>query len=665
MIPIETDDGAVVVRLGGLDVLRHAANHPLLEIGRADFHYRSTAGGMHRIQNRVETWLALRGCEVQADGLRLFEGEVEARLCFEPETDGFTVAIRLPEGFNFARLNLPAGRDEAVYGGGVQFGALNLRGRRFPIWTSEMGLGRHPLRPYTWLANWIAEAGGEYWNTYFPQPSFLSTRGYGCLLETGGYSVLDFTARDRHRLEMPGGARLRLFGGEDLKTLVGKLSQRIGIMPPPPAWVFEGGILGIQGGLPYVGETVDRLLAAGARLTGIWTQDWAGVRIFWQGKRLYWNWIVDSELYPDLAGEIRRRADQGIRWLTYVNPYFNAESDYFRLSQQRGYLVRGPDGETHIASIAGFQVGILDLTNPDAVGWFKDEIIHKNMLALGVRGWMADYGEDIPEAARFHDGRSGAEMHNLYPLLWAQLNRQAVEEAGLQDDVLIFHRAGYTASTRFTNMIWGGDQVVYWNRHDGFPAGVRGGLSACLSGIQYYHTDAGGYFSFKWIKRSREVFFRWCEANALSPVLRTHEGNRPWAGVQPWQDAETLAHFARLTRLRAALAPYLRHVSDEAQRTGLGMMRPFCLTHTGRGWDDKADAYFLGDDLLVFPVMRPGARHLRVDIPAGEWIGLFNGQPIGAGRHVVACPLGQPVAFYRRGTPFEELFEEVRGLLQK
>lgn len=662
MFEIETREGATFIYLDGLEILRHTAGRPLLEIGQADFHYHSTGGGMHRIRRRVENWLALRGCETQPDGLRLFEGEVQAALRFEAEPDGFTIHIHLPEGFNCARLNLPAARGEAVYGGGVQFGTLNLRGRRFPIWTSEMGLGRHPLRPYTWLANWVADAGGEYWNTYFPQPSFLSRRGYGCLIETGGYSVLDFTARDRHRLEVPAGARLRFFGGESLQTLVGKLAERTGLMPPPPAWVFEGGILGIQGGLPYVSQTVDRLLAAGAKLTGIWTQDWAGVRIFWQGKRLYWNWIVDPELYPGLADEIRRRAEQGIRWLTYVNPYFNAESDYFRLSRARGYLVRGPDGETLIASIAGFRVGILDLTNPAAVRWFKEDILQKNMLALGMRGWMADYGEDIPEDARFHDGRSGAEMHNLYPLLWAQLNRQAVEEAGLQDEVLIFHRAGYTASTRFTNMIWGGDQVVYWNRHDGFPSGVRGGLSACLSGIQYYHTDAGGYFSFKWIKRSREVFFRWCEANALSPVLRTHEGNRPWAGVQPWQDAETMAHFARLTRLRAALALYLKHVSDEAQRSGLGMMRPFCLAHAHPRWQNKADAYFLGDDLLVFPVMQPGARHLRIEIPEGEWIGLFDGQPIGAGKHRVACPLGQPLAFYRRGTPFEALFESVQNL---
>ena len=305
-------------------------------------------------------------------------------------------------------------------------------------------------------------------------------------------------------------------------------------------------------------------------------------------------------------------------------------------------------GEVLVHQVAGFKIGSVDLTNPTAWQWFKETIIHQNMLELGMRGWMADYAEDMPEQARFFDGRSGAELHNQYPLLWAQLNREAVQETGLQDDVLIFHRAGYSRATRFMNMNWGGDQVVYWNRNDGFPSGVTGGLSGCMSGVQYYHTDAGGYFSFRWIKRSKETLYRWCEANAISPVLRTHEGNRPWAGVQPWQDEETLHHFAAMTRIHAALAPYLVHVSAEAQRTGIGMMRPFCLANPGRKWQDKQDAYYLGNDLLVYPVMRPNARNIRIEIPDGDWIGLFDGQAYGPGTHRTDCPIGQPVVLKRR-----------------
>lgn len=658
MLRIETHHQGVTLFLGDTALLRHTAAQPLLELGKADFHFQNTGGGLSRIHNPVSGWVSPHGWVVEENQLVLFEGELRAEITLQPTLDGFSLVLRLPEGFNYARLNVLAQRDEAVYGGGVQFGSLNLRGRRYPMWTSEMGLGRHPLRPYTWLANMVADAGGEYWNTYFPQPAFLSTRGYGCLVETGGYSLLDFSRTERHAVEVLDGGRVYFFGGDSLTELVSKQAIRLGIMPEPPAWVFEGGILGIQGGLPAVRETVDRVLAAGAKLTGIWTQDWTGVRIFWQGKRLFWNWTVNHELYPGLADEIQRRTDQGIRWLAYINPYFNVEGEYYQKARERGYLIKDDRGDTLVQSVAGFQIGSLDLTNESARHWYKETIIRQNMLGLGIRGWMADYGEDVPEGARFQNGRTGREMHNLYPRLWSQLNREAVEDAGLADEVLIFHRAGYTGATRSMNMHWGGDQVVYWNRHDGLPAGVTGGLSAGMSGVQYYHTDAGGYFSFRWIKRSREVLFRWCEANAFSPMLRTHEGNRPWAGAQPWDDAETLRHFALTTGWHARLAPYLAHISAEAQRTGIAMLRPLCLTNPGARWRNKTDAYYLGNDLLVYPVMKPGVTRMRVEIPEGEWLHLFSGARFGAGSFRVNCPVGQPPIFYRVGSSFAYIFEQ-------
>jgi alpha-glucosidase len=76
---------------------------------------------------------------------------------------------------------------------------------------------------------------------------------------------------------------------------------------------------------------------------------------------------------------------------------------------------------------------MLDPTNPEACAWYR-EIIQKNLLALGLRGWMADYGEDVNESKRFADGRTGKDLHNIYPRLWAQINREAVEAAGLQDE---------------------------------------------------------------------------------------------------------------------------------------------------------------------------------------------------------------------------------------
>lgn len=55
---------------------------------------------------------------------------------------------------------------------------------------------------------------------------------------------------------------------------------------------------------------------------------------------------------------------------------------------------------------------------------------------------MADFSEYIPVDAVFHNGRTGQEMHNLFPVLWARTNREAVEEAGKLGEIMFFMRAG-------------------------------------------------------------------------------------------------------------------------------------------------------------------------------------------------------------------------------
>jgi alpha-glucosidase len=657
---IQTRPDGFSLSCNGVELLHHSTGRPMISLARTSFDYRSH-NGQHTIKNQPVDWTPLAGFTLSGEQVHFFAGEISLTINLKQQADGIAFTLDLPEGFNYARVRLPASPGEAVYGGGIQFSHLNLRGRRFPIWTSEAGVGRDRFHITTLLADVIAGAGGNYWTTYYPAPVFISTRGAGYVLQSDRYSMLDFRERDEHGIEFMGSAHMQCFAAKGLKDLLGGLVKRAGIQPAPPDWVFEGGILGIQGGVPFVGEIVDRLVDAGAALTGIWTQDWQGTRMTPTGKRLFWNWQVDDELYPCLEGEIQKLGRQNIRWLGYLNPYFNAEGEQFETARQHEYLVKDVSGGVIIRLISEFAIGMLDLTNPEACLWYKG-LIKKNLLGLGLRGWMADYGEDVSSAQCFAYGGAGQDVHNLYPRLWAQVNREVVEEAGVQDDVLVFHRSGAFGQNRYSNSQWAGDQLVGWDEHDGFPSAVTGGLGACMSGIQYYHSDAGGYTTLGWYKRSRELLARWSEANAFSPVLRTHEGNRPWENAQPWTDEQTVRDFVRATRLHAALAPYLKHVSAEAQRTGLGMMRPFCLSNPGARWRNKKDAWYLGEDLLVFPVLKQGIARMRVDIPEGEWIHMFSGKKVHAGSHVVGCPIGQPPVFWRQRSGFEPLFEGMREI---
>ena len=78
---------------------------------------------------------------------------------------------------------------------------------------------------------------------------------------------------------------------------------------------------------------------------------------------------------------------------------------------------------------------------------YKD-LIKKNLIDLGLSGWMADFGEYTPMSAstqfsgRWWGDESSEILHNLNPQHWASLNREAVEESGHLGDVIYWMRAG-------------------------------------------------------------------------------------------------------------------------------------------------------------------------------------------------------------------------------
>ncbi len=127
---------------GATELLRHTSTRPMLSLARADFHYTSR-NGQHPVKNTLVDWTPLPGFELGENSIRFFAGNLSLTLKLNPQPDGVTLDLILPEGFNYSRLSLPAAPDEAVYGGGMQFSHLNLRGRRFPIWTCEAGVGRN------------------------------------------------------------------------------------------------------------------------------------------------------------------------------------------------------------------------------------------------------------------------------------------------------------------------------------------------------------------------------------------------------------------------------------------------------------------------------------------------------------------------------------------
>ena len=654
-------DGFDVV-LDGRTVLRHRPDAPCVFVGHGD-----PLVAMHRgnfdLEDRVDERIPLRHGAV-TDQTVAFSADADGPVLLQMEMAGAGSDLQLRfattrESLNRFWLHLHAEPGEHVWGAGEQMSYLDLRGRRFPLWTSEPGVGRDKTTAITWQADVAGRAGGDYWTTNYPQPTYLSSRRYALHVDTTAFAAFDFRRPDRHEVEVweiP--ARVELWARRDLPALVGALAARFGHPPPLPEWVYNGAIIGLKDGERSF-ERLDTMLAAGVRASALWCEDWVGLRHTSFGARLFWDWRADEARYPGLRERIAALRERGIRFLGYVNPYLCNDGTLFHEAEAAGHLATNATGSTALVDFGEFDCGVVDFTSPDAAAWFAERVIGRNMLEFGLSGWMADFGEYLPTDICLRGG-DPMLLHNAWPALWAEVNARAIASRG--SDSLFFMRAGWTGVQKHCPLLWGGDQSVDWTRHDGLPSAVCGALSSGLVGNTFHHSDVGGYTSLFGNIRTPELFMRWAEMAAFTPVMRTHEGNRPGDNVQA-DDPAVVPHFARMTCVWVHLVPYLRAVVAEAVATGLPAQRPLFLhfEHDQR-CSGIQDAYLYGPDLLVAPVLRPGAERWTTYLPGGEtWTHLWSGDRFpGGAEATVPAPLGQPPVFIRAGSSYQALFDGLR-----
>lgn len=585
---------------------------------------------------------------------------------------------------------------EQFFGAGSQYSRADLKGLVVPIFLSEQGIGRG-VQPLTGLLNRFGHGAGGSWSTTYTAVPFLvgvdggrAARGF--FLEGTPYGVFDLSAADAVESTVVTTVphlQGRLVSGPTMRDVVGSFTRHYaGLMPPLPQWAWsEGAVLGLEGGTAAVEATVAKVLAANVSLAGVWLQDWTGLRTDAFGSRLWWNWEVDRTHYPDWEGMCARLRARGVRVLTYINPFLvdvsskpdGYQRNLFREAADRGFLVRNATNDPYLmySGTPDFIFAMVDLAYPPAAAWYRDVIATQVLNGTTVSGFMADFGEYLPFDAVTHSGVAGLDTHNGYPGEWARVVRSAVP-----DDAVAFHRSGSPQSPASARLFWMGDQLTSWDEYDGLRSALAGLLSAGLSGWALAHSDIGGYtevdeYGVKYI-RKQELLLRWMETSALADAFfRTHPGLRPDVAAQVYDDNTSLAHFARFSKIHAALGNYRNAVMTtpgEGGPEGLPLTRIMALEFPN---DPNATTlrgqFMLGPWLLAAPVLDKGVAAVPVYLPANTtWQSVWNhavqvDTDADAGTyHTFKAPLGCPPLFFLaqggRGTQDARL--RARRLLQ-
>ena len=477
---------------------------------------------------------------------------------------------------------------------------------------------------------------------YKSVPVLFSTAGWGVMLhssyrsfwEVGAFSYIAGSClTEDPKLDC------FLFFAPTLKGLLAGYTGITGRPQMPPRWAFGAWMSRCAyENTQQVEEVLARLHAEEMpcdviHLDPLWMRTHYYYKIGVDACDFVWN----EQGFPEHVAMLARYRALGFDVCFWINPYLPEGTPMYEEAAAHGYLLQSTRGG--LARLDhGEPVGMIDFTNAAATAWWKEHL--KALLRDGGSVLKPDYGDRVPEDALFANGRTGKEMHNLYLFLFSQAAFEAAQE--VHGTGIVWRRSGYIGSQRYPGT-WAGDTQVSW---EGMRCCLRGGLSAGLTAEAFWSHDIGGFCG---PAPTAELYIRWAQWGMLSPFTRFH-GTTP---REPWHYGESaLAITKHYARLRYALMPYLFAAAAESVATGVPMMRHMALEFPNEpNVDTLDDQYALGADLLVAPLLTPGARTRTVYFPAGTWTALEDASVVldGGRFHTVAAPLERLPIFVRAG----------------
>jgi alpha-D-xyloside xylohydrolase len=324
----------------------------------------------------------------------------------------------------------------------------------------------------------------------------------------------------------------------------------------------------------------------------------------------------DPDVFPDPPAMLARLKARGLHTCLWINPYIAQMSKLFSEGAANGYLLKRSNGD--VWQWDNWQPGmaVVDFTNPEAVGWFKQKL--RLLIEQGVDALKTDFGERIPTDVVFHNGAEPERMHNYYSLLYNRAAYEVLEEVKGQGQGVLFARSATAGGQKYP-VHWGGD---CWSEFYAMAESLRGGLSLGLCGFGFWSHDIGG---FEGLPRA-EIYKRWVAFGLLSSHSRLHGSSTyrvPW--LYDDEAVDTLRFF---TKLKCKLMPYLYEAAVKASKTGVPVMRPMLVEFP----DDPAclgldRQYMLGESLLVAPVMSDTNR-VQFYVPTGTWTNVISGEEL-------------------------------------
>ncbi len=434
------------------------------------------------------------------------------------------------------------------------------------------------------------------------------------------------------------------------------LNRLVTIKSRIPRWSAEGIWLSLRGGETLVAKNLSAVLDAGVAVSAIILKDWAGGGM---SRRFAWSWNTDAKAYATLEDDIARYRQAGIRVLGYASPYLDEGSPDFSKAREKGWLVGSSIASVHLMNTACGRAGFVDLWNPQAYEALKSAI-SKNLVGLGMSGWFADHGFFIPPKNTLTHEKQAIQACREYAYLWSALNAEVLSESGRASDLVCIMRPGNGG--RATNESTMHVQCAQSRKAVWGSGGLTGEIDARIAEPGVFYGETGGTLPHDAHARStggdaRELFMRWAESSAFSPLFCNSDASP----VQPWTDPAVLAHFCRMASIHALLREYHHDTLESFYAGGRPPVSHPSVHYGTRSGETPFSRHFMyGKDLLIMPITAPGISFVQGTLPDDTWIHLWTTGQFGGGPVTVEALLGYPAVFFRADSPWAGLFDKVR-----
>jgi alpha-glucosidase len=321
--------------------------------------------------------------------------------------------------------------------------------------------------------------------------------------------------------------------------------------------------------------------------------DQSGYGLGWTGYT--WNKL----LFPDPDPFLENMHDEGLRATLNLHPASGIqpwEQAYPAMARAMGI---DPATKKYVP---------FDPTNKQWATNYFDLVLHP-LEKQGIDFWWLDWQQQ-PMMTKLPG------VNNTWWLNYLHFTDQQRE--GKRP--LLFHRWGGLGNHRY-QIGFSGDTFSIWDSLAFQPWFTA---TAANVGYAYWSHDIGGHMPGA---VDPELFTRWVQFGAFSPILRTHTTKNPDSERRIWAYPEPYSAVLRSAfLLRYALQPYIYTEARRTYDTGVAFFRPLYYDWPS---DDAAytskNEYLFGDQMLVAPVVAPaekpsGLTTEQVWLPEGDWI---------------------------------------------